>query len=264
MLSSKTTSQDMIALRAGVKQFQTTQMLLFLADLAAGVAHHVRTPLTTISGYLQMMLYRMENDRCTVRREVMETMLTEASYINNVVKELVLFANPPVQKQPDIKVNQLIEESLILTFKELGGENIDINKQLAGNLATITADANLLKQVLVNIMENAVEAMPERGTLGVRSWLNAKLNMLVIAISDTGTGMAPEIFARIFEPFYTTKLEGMGLGLPIAHRIINEHGGFIHISPGKTCGTEVHVYLPIVDQGAGEMNVVHQQVLNLQ
>ncbi|SMC74713.1 two-component system sensor histidine kinase NtrB [Sporomusa malonica] len=258
--------QDLSAVRAAIKQIQITQMLMSLGELAAGVAHHVRTPLTTISGYLQVMLGRLEDDRYTVGRDVLEMMLDEVSCINKVVKELVLFAKPPVNKEADIDINRTIEEALLLTFKELGGEKIAIDKQLAPNLPALNVDSNLIKQAIVNIMQNAIEAMPGEGVLSVKSWINSELSMLVIAIGDTGPGVVPEILPRVFEPFYTTKLEHMGLGLPVAHRIIGEHGGFININPVNTAGTgaHIHIYLPIVDERHRRLRVVHQQILNLQ
>lgn len=256
--------QDVSAVRAAIKQIQTTQMLMSLGELAAGVAHHVRTPLTTISGYLQIMLGRLEDDQYTVRRDILETLLDEVSYINSVVKELVLFAKPPVEKETGVEINKLIDEALLLTFKQIGGEKINIQKQLAKQLPLITADKNLIKQAIVNIMQNAIESMPEEGSLSIKTWLNVDLNMLVIAISDTGAGVAAEILARVFEPFYTTKNDRMGLGLPIANRIVAEHGGFVNVIPKETCGTKVHIYLPIIDNRMNRLAVVHQQILNLQ
>jgi len=256
--------QDVSAVRAAIKQIQTTQMLMSLGELAAGVAHHVRTPLTTISGYLQVMINRLEDDRYTVRRDILETLLDEVSYINGVVKELVMFAKPAIEKHSGVNINSILDEALLLMFKQLGGENITITKQLAKELPNIYADSNLLKQAIVNIMQNAMEAMAEEGVLTVKSWLNADLNMLVIAIQDTGAGVAAEILPRVFEPFYTTKLDRMGLGLPIAHRIVSEHGGFININAGENGGTKVHIYLPLFDDRIRHLTVVHQQILNLQ
>jgi len=256
--------QDVTAVQAAIKQIQTTKMLMSLGELAAGIAHHVRTPLTTISGYLQVMLSRLNDDRHTVRREVLEMLLDEVSYINNVVKELILFAKPPVNKQPDVNINRLVEDALRLTFKEIGGEGITIDRQLSEQLPGATLDENLIKQVIVNIMQNAVEAMPDYGVLKVRTWKHAELNMAVIAITDTGSGVSPQILPRVFEPFYTTKLERMGLGLPMAHRIVTEHSGFINISSDETSGTKVHIYLPIIDERVKKLSVVYQQILNLQ
>lgn len=256
--------QDVSAVRAAIKQIQTTQMLVSLGELAAGVAHHVRTPLTTISGYLQVMLGRIDDDKYTVRRDVLETLLGEVSYINDVVKELILFAKPPVQKEPNVDLNRLLEEALLLSFKDIGGEKINISKELAKNLPVITADNNLLKQAVMNIMQNAIESMDGEGVLSVKSWMNAELSMLVLAINDTGAGVTPEIMSRIFEPFYTTKLDRVGLGLPIANRIIAEHGGFVNISAGEKGGTKVHIYLPILDDCNNRLSVIHQQILNLQ
>ena len=103
--------QDISQVRATIKQIQTTKMLMSLGELAAGVAHHVRTPLTTISGYLQVMLNRLEDNEYTVRRDVLETLLDEVSYINNVVKELILFAKPPIEKEPGVNINRVLEEA---------------------------------------------------------------------------------------------------------------------------------------------------------
>lgn len=256
--------QDVSAVRAAIKQIQTTQMLMSLGELAAGVAHHVRTPLTTISGYLQVMLGRLKDDQYTVRRDLLEMMLGEVSYINDVVKELVLFAKPPVKKAPGVNINRLLEQALLLTFKELGGEKVAIDKQLANMLPAVNADANLIEQAIVNVMQNAVEAMPDEGVLTLKTWLNSDLNMIVITITDTGAGVATEILPRVFEPFYTTKLDRMGLGLPIAHRIVSEHGGFINISPDEKGGTKVSIYMPIVDGRLNHLSIVHQQILNLQ
>lgn len=256
--------QDVTAVRAAIKQIQTTQMLMSLGEIAAGVAHHVRTPLTTISGYLQIMLGRLQDDQYTVRRDMLETLLGEVSYINGVVKELILFAKPPIKKQAEVGINSLLEEALRLTFKQIGGEKITIQKQLAKGLPAINADNNLLKQVMVNVMQNAIESMAEEGTLSIKTWLNVDLNMMVIAINDTGAGVPAEILPRVFEPFYTTKADRMGLGLPIANRIITEHGGFINISPSEVVGTKVHIYLPIIDEKINKLALGYQQILNLQ
>lgn len=258
--------QDVSAVRAALKQIQTTKMLMSLGELAAGVAHHVRTPLTTISGYLQLMLGRLENDKYTVKRDVLEGLLGEVSYINDVVKELVMFAKPAIVKQPGADINQILNEALLLTFKDLGQEGIKINRQIVKGLPTINADANFLQQALVNILQNSFEAMGTIGTLTVKTWRDFEINMLVISISDTGAGIAQEILPRVFEPFYTTKLDRMGLGLPIAYRIVSEHGGFINLSlsPEGSPGTKVHVYLPLLESKSSHLSLVQQQVLNLQ
>jgi len=106
--------------------------------------------------------------------------------------------------------------------------------------------------------------MPDAGILRLKTWLHAELNMMVITIVDNGSGVAPQILPRVFEPFYTTKLDRIGLGLPIAHRILSEHGGFINISSDQVSGTKAHIYLPIVDARPRQVSAIHQQILNLQ
>lgn len=258
--------QDVSAVRAALKQIHTTKMLMSLGEVAAGVAHHVRTPLTTISGYLQLMLGRLENDKYTVKRDILEGLLGEVSYINNVVKELIMFAKPSVVKKPGVDINRILNEALLLTFNHFGNEEIQLQRQIIKGLPTITGDASLLQQALVNILQNALEAMRDKGVLAVKTWRDYETNMLVISIVDTGAGVPTEILPKVFEPFYTTKLDRMGLGLPIAYRIVAEHGGFINLTlaTGDTTGTKVHIYLPVLEDNSRRLSVVHQQVLNLQ
>ena len=108
--------------------------------------------------------------------------------------------------------------------------------------------------------------MGDKGVLAVKTWRDYETNMLVISIVDTGAGVPTEILPKVFEPFYTTKLDRMGLGLPIAYRIVAEHGGFINLTlaTGDTTGTKVHIYLPVLEDNSRRLSVVHQQVLNLQ
>ncbi|WP_110956147.1 two-component system sensor histidine kinase NtrB [Anaerosinus massiliensis] len=258
--------QDVSAVHATLKQIQTTKMLMSLGELAAGVAHHVRTPLTTISGYLQLMLNRVENDKYTVKREVLEGLLGEVSYINDVVKELIMFAKPAIVKKPGVDINKILNEALLLTFNNIGQDGIHINRQIVKGLPSLMGDSNLLQQALVNILQNALEAMGENGVLTVKTWRDYEINMIVISITDSGAGIAPEILPRVFEPFYTSKIDRMGLGLPIAYRIITEHGGFINLSlsaEGAT-GTKVNIYLPLFEDELERLSIMQQQILNLQ
>lgn len=258
--------QDVSAMRAALKQIQTTKMLMSLGELAAGVAHHVRTPLTTISGYLQLMMGRLEDDKYTVKRDVLEGLLGEVSYINNVVKELVMFAKPAIVKKPAVDINAVLNDALLLTFNEFGSEGIQISRQIVKGMPTITGDSSFLQQALMNILQNALEAMGDTGTLTVKTWRDYESNMIVVSIADTGSGVAKEILPRVFEPFYTTKLDRMGLGLPIAHRIITEHGGFINLllPEEDSSGTVIRVYLPLIENKSKSFALVQQQVLNLQ
>lgn len=258
--------QDVSAVRAALKQIHTTKLLMSLGEVAAGVAHHVRTPLTTIGGYLQTMLSRMEDDKYTVKKDVLEGLLGEVSYINDVVKELVMFAKPSVLKKPGVDVNKVLNDALLMTFRHYGSEGIQLKRQIIQGLPTINGDASLLQQALANILQNAMEAIGEEGTLTVKTWRDYENNMLVLSVSDTGDGILPEILPKVFEPFYTTKLDRLGLGLPVAYRIIAEHAGFIHfsLSAKESTGTTVRVYLPLVEEKNQRSSVMYQQVLNLQ
>jgi len=140
---------------------------------------------------------------------------------------------------------------------------VDIVKELAPDLPCIEADPNLLKQAFINVLQNAFEAMPERGTLTLRSWRHGATGMLAVGISDTGPAIPPQIISKMFEPFYTTKLDRTGLGLSITHRIVTEHGGFINVNSDED-GTRVHIYLPVIIEKPDVLETAQQQILNLQ
>lgn len=255
--------QDISAIKMSLKQIQTTEMLVSLGELAASVAHHVRTPLTTISGYLQLMMKRAQNNKYMVKKEILEGLLNDVSYINNVIKDLVMFAKPPIHKRSGVDINGVLNEAFMLVLKDFDMAKYRLNRQFMSGLPVITADRDMLQQAFINIIQNAIEAMPQGGVLVTRLWRNYDSNMIVIGIEDTGGGIRTEILPRILEPFYTTKNDRMGLGLPIAYRIIAEHGGFFNVSYTEH-GTRVNIYLPIISKGRNDACIVEQQVLNLQ
>lgn len=178
-------------------------------------------------------------------RHLVKQALNEAVHINTVVRELLFMANSPLVRQTGVAVNALLDEAVLLVFRGLGGENVNYSKSMAVGLPELYGDGNALKQVFVNLLQNALEAMETEGTLTVKSWLDAEQNMIVVSIADTGNGIAKDVMARVFEPFYGTKDGHAGLGLAFVERIVQEHHGMVRIGPGETKGTNVLIYLPI-------------------
>ncbi len=255
--------QDISAIKMTLKQIQTTGMLVALGDLVSGFAHHIRTPLTTLSGYLQLMIQRAVNDKYVVKTEILEGLLNDVSYINNVIKELLIFVKPSLRKKAGVDVNDVLNEATLLTLKDTDLQKIEFDRQFMEKMPPIRADRAMLLQAFIHILSNAVEAMPKGGKLMTRIWRNNSNNMIVVGIEDTGGGIETEILPRVLEPFYTTKNDRMGLGLPIAYRIVAGHGGFLNVLP-TAYGTRVNIYLPIFHEAESCGRFLEQQVLNLQ
>jgi two-component system sensor histidine kinase AtoS len=252
--------QDVSAMSAALKQIQTMELLMSLGEIASEVSEHLRTPLATVNAYFQGMVKLAEENKYMVKKDVLESLLGNVSHINRVVRELVMFVKPAVRKEDGVDLNKLLNEAVLLSTKSFALSEIEFKRQFMQGLPTICADKNLLEQAIINILQNSLEAMESGGTLTTRLWRDYQSNMLVIGIEDTGGGINKEILPRVLEPFYTEKTGRMGLGLPVANRIIAEHGGFLNIQPTEK-GTRAEIYLPIMSDGraAAELRVLKLQ-----
>ncbi|MFE8102766.1 two-component system sensor histidine kinase AtoS [Brenneria goodwinii] len=233
---------DLTAQKQMQKQIERAERLATLGELMAGVAHEVRNPLTAISGFVQ---YLKEGERDRQRVEYINIILKEVRSINNVIQQLLDFARPHSRLYQCIAINPLIRETLLLVHTHGLDNRVDFTITLDETLPDIEADAELLKQVILNLMINAVQAIPARGEINVstRRYGDDKLQ---IKIRDSGIGIAPDVMEKIFTPFFTTKPTGTGLGLSIAQRIITAHNGDITIESQPQHGTTVTLILPIL------------------
>lgn len=235
---------DVSASYATVKQLQTMHMLQSLGELARYLFDFKSTSLCELENYMRLMFERIRTDGVE-NRQMVKKALNEAMHINTIIREILFMTNAPVTKKAGVNVNALLEEAVLLIFKGMGGEKVDYMKRLAEGLPEIYADANALKQVFINVMQNALEAIENEGVLTVKSWFDAEQNMLVVNIIDTGLGISKEMLPRLFEPFYGSKDRHAGLGLTFVERIVQEHHGVVRIKPGEEKGTSVLLYFPI-------------------
>ncbi|MBT2656859.1 PAS domain S-box protein [Bacillus sp. ISL-18] len=218
-----------------------SEKLNVAGQLAAGIAHEVRNPLTAIKGFLQLM--ESEEER---NRPYFEIIESEMDRIELILSELLVMAKPHELKFEAVDLITLLEnvKTLIDTQAIISGVQIETHYNYHN--FTINCDRNQLKQVFINILKNAIEAMPEGGliTIEVKQY---GLNMVKVFFQDTGKGMSQEILKRVGEPFFTTKEDGTGLGVMISKQIIENHGGTINIWSDEQ-GTLIEVILPIASK----------------
>jgi len=225
------------------RQLMSSEKLASLGRLAAGVAHEVRNPLSSISGYVQILMKGKATEEMS--REFLTSIDEQIERINRIIENLLSFSRTSKGKVEFVDVNTVIEKTLTLLYTHQSFKNIRVSKELADGLPAVRVDRYALEEILMNITMNAADAMSGGGTLTVRTGVEE--GGMGIVISDTGSGIAPEDIDKIFDPFFTTKPEGYGtgLGLSICLGIVEKMGGAIRVEsePGK--GATFFVTLPV-------------------
>jgi signal transduction histidine kinase len=159
-----------------------------------------------------------------------------------MVEEFLALARPPMLKPEPVRVGDLVAETVALIEPEASRIGVRVERRVPEDLPLLTADRDRLKQVLFNLTRNALDAMPDGGTLRLEA--AATPRAVTLAVTDSGPGIAPEARARLFEPYYTTKARGLGLGLAIARQIVEAHGGAIDVEAVQGGGSRFRVTLP--------------------
>ncbi len=233
--------QEIKALEAEVDRREHLSMM---GNLAATVAHEVRNPLNAISMGLQRLKgeFQPTQDEDDYSRFI-ELMRGEVHRLNAIVEEFLTLARPLSMKPDLVKVDQLLNELTTLTESDAAVSGVEINVVNHGPRPVVKADPDYLKQVLLNLILNGLQAMPEGGTLTIET--AARDGKMRLSVSDTGVGIEPENLARIFEPYFTTKTDGSGLGLAIARRIVEGHGGTIDVTSRAGSGSRFEIVLPL-------------------
>lgn len=234
-----------------IKKMYRTDRLATLGELAAGAAHEIKNPLTAIRSTIQYLSKDFMDD--PVKSEMITELITEVERINKIVQGLMSFARPSELNTSEVDIEQLINQTLVLINATLRKQNIDIQFEYFTEKTTILGDLEQLKQVFLNIMLNAIEAMsrnePEKPrTLIISIEKGAAIDThnryLIVSFEDSGKGIEAKDIENVFNPFFTTKEEGTGLGLAISYGVVNRHEGEIEVKsiPGK--GTSFIVKLP--------------------
>jgi len=227
------------------EQLMHADRLATIGQLAAGVAHELNEPLGSILGFAQ--LARKCPDLPPSADQDIAKIVTAALYARETIRKLLVFARQMPSKTARVNLNRVVEEGLSFFEARCANEGIELVRSLSADLPQIVADPGQLNQVLVNLLVNAIQAMPDGGRLGVATqWSGDQVSLIV---EDTGLGMSREVQKQIFVPFFTTKDvgEGTGLGLPVIHGIVTTHGGAVEVDSTVGRGTRFEIKLPVAD-----------------
>ncbi|NGP60710.1 ATP-binding protein [Paenibacillus thiaminolyticus] len=235
--------KDVSNLRSLEEQVQRSDRLAMIGQIAAGTAHEIRNPLTSIKGFLQMFKKKLGEHGMIKEVHYTDIMLTEINRINELVGEFLLLSKPKHLTIERVNLHQVLGEILPIIQNEAVLHAVQVNYKADEPLPLIIGDRELLKQVFINIAKNGIEAMSEGGVLNVTARRDDEIKRVLIEIQDSGPGIPCYIIDKIFDPFFTTKANGTGLGLSVCQRIIHDLGGSIRVS-SKGYGTTFTLYFP--------------------
>ncbi len=230
--------QDLTTLKKTEEIIRRMDRLSSLGQLSAGIAHEIRNPLASINFNVQMLAKKNSSQK---EQNILTDTMAGVERINNLVKGILDFAKPRIPDLNHGHINTAIRDSVVLMDLHFKKKRIKVDLDLEKGLPEIIFDPQQIKQVFINILLNAVEAMPSGGELFIRSRLQQPASggrKINIQIRDNGCGVSEKNRARIFDPFFTTKPEGTGLGLSIVHQILNQHNASIDIVSRENIGTE--------------------------
>lgn len=233
--------RDITEVHSLKKEIERTRRLAAVGRLAAGVAHEIRNPLSSIKGFATYFKERyedMEEDRRTA-----DVMIQEVDRLNRVIGQLLEFARPMVLEKKPVRPGVIIGHAIKMIEARAEAQGVKIETGLHSD--PVTMDADRMTQVLLNLLMNAIEAMPDGGTLSVTVEVDDSNRYARFTIRDTGNGIEADDLNHVFDPYFTTKASGTGLGLAVVHKIVESHGGDIQVESEKGKGTAFTVLLPL-------------------
>lgn len=238
-------------LRQSRDRLLQAEKLASVGKLAASVAHEIRNPLTSIKMWLFWL--RRSTQPNGEALEAFDTVAREIDRLEHVVRNFLEFTRPPSLTLKPCRLAELIEAALQLTAHRLSANNISLRRHTGCEDCEVTADPDQFKQVLINLLDNAIQAMPGGGEIRIaveREVDRSGVPMAVVYVSDSGPGIPDEVASRIFEPFFSTKKEGTGLGLCIAANIVARHNGRLALRTDVPGGASFAVYLPLAEHAS--------------
>jgi len=227
------------------REVETTRRLASLGRLAAGVAHEIRNPLSSIKGFATYFRDRYRDN--PEDQKTSEVMIQEVDRLNRVISQLLEFARPPVIQKKRASLQSLIQRSLKMIERQTSAKGIQVLSELPSDIQDVDLDPDGINQVLLNLYLNAIEAMEQGGTLTVSLSKKESSPWVKLTVTDTGAGISREDLEHVFDPYFTTKQTGTGLGLAIVHKIIEAHRGEVRAESEVGRGTTVSVLLPAAE-----------------
>jgi PAS domain S-box-containing protein len=229
------------------KLVQADKMVL-LGQLSAGVAHEIRNPLAAINLNLQILQRIIAQG--TPEYNCLDTALQGVERIGRIVEATLNFSRPTIGNTKAEDINEIIRETLSMVAASFARKTITVHQDFSQGLPRIIVDAKQIQQVFINLLTNAADAIRAKGKIQIRTYLEKMTRRgeeqhIVTAITDDGIGISEEDLTKIFNPFFTRKADGTGLGLPITQRIVHQHNGSIEVESTVGTGTTFYVKLPI-------------------
>lgn len=231
--------RDVAQLRSMEQQLEHSRRLAALGSMAAGIAHEVRNPLGTLRGLAHF--FGAEDGATDACKEYSKFMISEVDRLNQLVTELLQFGAPRDVTFGKVDVKSMVEKIITLLEKDFADKNIRFVQHF-DKTTIFYGDSDLLIQALLNLLKNSIQATPEGGEISLN--INCDQHACRLSVSDTGVGMSKETQNKMFDPFYTTRKTGTGLGLSVSHRIVERHNGYFEINSVVSKGTTITIVLP--------------------
>lgn len=225
------------------QRLQQSDRLKALGTLAAGIAHEIRNPLATINFNTQLLSRELQLD--PAQRQMFEDVASEVRKIDRIVQQVLHFARPKEPQFLPHGLNEIVSYCLDLAKVHLRKGNVDVVMHLGRDIPLVVMDFNQISQVIMNLILNAIEAMPHGGRIALKTLLQKDPPSLVLEVTDNGPGILAEDRERVFDPFFTRKPEGTGLGLSISRQILDNHGAFIEVDSTPGEGSTFRIFFPV-------------------
>jgi len=235
--------------RLHAEEMRRAQQLASVGELASGVAHEIRNPLTGVRGALDLALRKLPVGEAS--RPLLEEAQRQLDRIDGATKQLLHYARPPELRQLTVNVDELVARAATVVAPRASAAGVTLHTEVAPSPLTVHVDPELMVQVLVNLMLNAIDAMGREGQLTV--WAARHAPETWIGVRDTGPGVPKDLRAEIFRPFYTTKHQGSGLGLSISQQIVARHGGSLRVDDTPGGGATFIIALPLTEDPGGAL-----------
>jgi signal transduction histidine kinase len=225
------------------------EQLATLGELAASLAHEIKNPLAGISGAVQVMADDLPD--LESRKEILQEILAQIRRLDKAVRDILAFARPGKPAVLPCNIHQILDRVILLLAENPAAKQVRVVRAYGPGIGQVEADEEQLRQVFLNLMLNALQAVPADGQVKLETRLRGgdgarpMVKTIEVAVTDTGPGIPPHLIEEIFKPFFTTKHRGTGLGLPVSRRIVEDHGGRLEVESPQGQGATFRVFLPV-------------------
>lgn len=218
------------------------ERLSAVGEVAAKVTHEIRNPMVVIGGFARRILRKDHGEE--LNKNYVKIIVEEISRMENILTDILYFAKPALPKCENVDINRIVKNAIDVLSFETEENNISIEEHLDPNLPMLFIDENQVRRVLINLIRNAIQAMPDGGPITISTTIEDD-EWVIIETADTGVGISDEDMDKLFDAFFSSKSTGSGLGLTVSAQIINNHGGTIEVQKREPKGTIFKIKLPV-------------------